>query len=354
MNSRRVVILLAAGLVVITFAIWVSSKRHLERATVAGDLVLPSLESALNSVTEVRLAKGDDTHTTLKKGASGWIVGERDYPADSGKVRKLLLDLGALNVVEEKTRVSANYPQLGVEDVNSPKAAGTRVDLATPAKIYSLIIGKSSSAKSGYVRVANAEQTLLAAPLVTVDADPKRWLDHALVDIPQDRMKSIEVKPAAGPAYTASRDKKEQSDFAVSNIPKGRELTNPTAADPIAGSLASLTLDDVRKAAGQSDSKVSHVVFVTFDGLELDVSGRKDGTQPYISIVARSTAKDTEAEAQKLNARLQGWEYEIPGYKYDALFRPLEDLLAKPPEPPKKAEKAKKTATPPKKTAENN
>jgi hypothetical protein len=353
MNSRRVVILLAAGLVVIAFAIWVSSKRHLERATLAGDLVLPSLESALNSVTEARLAKGDDTHTTLKKGASGWIVGERDYPADSGKVRKLLLDLGALNVVEEKTRVSANYPQLGVEDVNSPKASGTRVDLVTPAKTYSLIIGKSSSAKSGYVRVANAERTVLAAPLVTVDADPKRWLDHALVDIPQDRVKAIEAKPAEGPAYTASREKKEQSDFTVGNIPKGRELTNPTAADPIAGSLASLTLDDVRKAAGQSDPKVSHVVFVTFDGLELDVSGRKDGTQPYVSIVARSTAKDTEAEAQKLNARLQGWEYEIPGYKYDGLFRPLEDLLAKPPEPPKKAEKAKKTATTPKKTAEN-
>ena len=344
MTSRRVATLLAAGLAVVGFAIWLSSTRHLERATLAGDLVLPGLESALNSVTEVQLTKGDGTHATLKRGASDWIVGERDYPADSGKVRKLLLDLGALNVVEEKTRLAANYPQLGVEDVNSPKATGTRVEVVTPAKTYALIMGKSSSAKSGYVRVVNTQPSMLAAPLVAVDADPKRWLDHTLLDVPQDRIREVEVKPAEGPAYSASRDKKEQPDFALGNVPKGRELTSPGAADSIAGSLVALTLDDARKPGPRSDPKISHVIFHTFDGLELDLSGHKEGTQAVIAIAARSTAKDTEGEAQRLNAQLQGWQYEIPAYKYEAIFRPLEDLLKKPPEPPKKADKAKKTA----------
>ena len=40
MSARRVAWLLVAGLVIIAFAIWVSSLRHLERATSAGDLVL--------------------------------------------------------------------------------------------------------------------------------------------------------------------------------------------------------------------------------------------------------------------------------------------------------------------------
>ena len=124
MTPRRVAILLGAGVVVIAFAIWLSSKRHLDRATMAGDLVLPGLEGALNTVTEIRLTKGDETHTTLKKSTSDWMVGEREYPADSGKVRKFLLDLGALNVVEEKTHTPANYPQLGVEDTTSPRATG--------------------------------------------------------------------------------------------------------------------------------------------------------------------------------------------------------------------------------------
>jgi hypothetical protein len=342
MTARRVLFLLGAGLIVIAFAIWLSSRRHLERATAAGDLVLPGLESALNSVTEVRLTKGDQTHTTLKKGASSWEVGERGYPADSGKVRKFLLDLGALNVVEEKTRNPTNFPQLGVEDTTSPSATGTRVAVVSPAKVYEIIVGKSSSAKSGYVRVPTTQQALLAAPSITVDADPKRWLDHTLLDIPQARIKEIEQKPSEGPAYTASREKKEQTDFTVSNIPKGRELTSPVAADSIAGALGTLTLDDVRKAGAAGDTKLAHAIFRTFDGLELDVAGRKDGSHDLISVTARSTAQETADEAQKLTTQLQGWEYEIPAYKYDTIFTPLDTLL-KPVEQPKKAEKGEKT-----------
>ncbi len=344
MTPRRVAALLIVGFLIIVFAVWLSSKRHLERATNAGELVLPGLEHALNEVTEVRLKKGDDTHTTLKKGASDWTVGERGYAADSGKVRKFLLDLAALNVVEEKTRTPANFPQLGVEDVSSPKATGTLIEAVSPAKTYSVIVGKSSSAKSGYVRLAGSEQSLLAAPALAVDADPRRWLDRGLLDIAQDRIKDFSVKPADGPGYTASRSGKEQQDFAVAGIPKGRELANPTAADPIAGSLAGLTLDDAQHAPSPpADPKaVSHASFHTFDGLQVDLSGRKDGNRTLVSVAASSTDKASEAQAQSLTAHTQGWEFEIPSYKYDGIFRPLEDLLKKLPEAPKKADAAKK------------
>jgi hypothetical protein len=352
MTPRRVFLLLGAGVVIIAFAIWIASRRNLEHVTNSGDLVLPGLESVLNTVTEVRLTKGDETHTTLKKGATNWVVGERDYPADSGKVRKFLLDLGALNVVEEKTRNPANYPQLGVEDTTSPKATGTRVAVVAPSKVYEIIVGKSSSAKSGYVRLPTTQQALLAAPSLSVEADPKRWLDHSLLDIPQDRVKEVEQKPADGPSFTASREKKEQTDFTVSNIPKGRELASPVAANPIAGSLGSLTLDDVRKAGGAGDAKLSHSIFRTFDGLELDVAGRKDGTHDLITVTAHSTTKETADQAQKLTTQLQGWEYEIPSFKYDSIFTSLDGLL-KPVEPPKKAEKAD-TAKPTKKAAKKN
>ncbi len=336
MTPRRVVILFVAGFLVIVLAVWLSSQRHLERATAAGDLVLPGLEKSINTITEVKLSKGDDTKTTLQKGATGWTVGERGYAADSGKVRKLLLDLASLNVVEEKTRTPANYPQLGVEDVNSPKATGTRIDTVTPGKTYSLIVGKSSSAKSGYVRVADAPQSLLAAPALTLDADPRRWLDKSFLDVPQDRIKEFTIKPADGPGYTASRPNKEQTDFAVADIPKGRELANPTAADPIAGSLAGLQLDDAQHAPAQPvDAKtLSHATFKTFDGQQFDVSGRKDGTRTLIAVTA---------SAADQNAPLQGWEFEIPAYKFDAIFRPLEDLLKKLPEKPQPKKAAAKS-----------
>ena len=46
---------------------------------------------------------------------------------------------------------------------------------------------------------------------------------------------------------------------------------------------------------------------------------------------------------------LGGWEFEIPDYKYGAIFRPLDELLKKPAEPEKKAARAaapRKAATP--------
>jgi hypothetical protein len=344
MSARRVAWLLVAGLAVIGFAIWLSSRRHLDRDLGAGALVLPGLEQSVNAVTIVTLRKGDDTHATLRKDGSGWSVGERSWPADVSKVRKLLLGLGALNIVEEKTRLPANYPQLGVEDVNSPKATGTRVDVTAPARSWALIVGKPSGAKSGYVRVANTPQSLLAAPVLTVDADPKGWLDNGLIDLSADRVREVEEQPADGPAFNATREKKEQRNFTVQPLPKGRQLSGPGVADSIAAALSALALDDVHKAAAVTDAPRSRAVFRTFDGLEVELDGRKDGTHALVTLTAQSTAKDTAAEADKLQARLRGWEFEIPDYKYSAIFTPLEPLLQPLPTAAKKDAPTKKTA----------
>lgn len=336
MTARRVLVLLIAAIIIFALAAWLSTNRQSSPPTLADKPVLPGLSAAVNAVSEVRLGKGDGSKTTLKRGPTDWSVAERDYPADSGKVRKLLIDLGALKVVEEKTRVAANFPQLGVEDTRSPKATGTRVDAVASGKTYSLIVGKSGGGKSGYVRALDSQQSVLATPLVSVDADPRHWLDNKVIDIPQERIREFVVKPATGASYTAARDKKETPDFGVTPLPKGRELSSPAAADPIAGSLAGLTLEDVQRTAANAGAKGSHVLFHTFDGLELEVSGRKDGNRALITIEARSRDKATASEAQTLESHLKGWEFEIAGYRYDGMFRSLDDLLKPLPTPPAK------------------
>jgi phage gpG-like protein len=345
-TSRRLGLLAVAALIAIALALWLSGQRPVERTTESGRLVLPELKSLLNSVTEVRIAKGDGSRATLRKGGTDWIVEERGFPADTSRVRKLLLDLSELAVVEEKTRDPESYPQLGVEDVSSPKASGTRIDVVTPGKTLSLIVGKPSGGKSSFVRLASAPVSLLASPQIMPDADAARWLDKPVIDIAEARVKEIELQPASGPAYTVARGSAQQTDFSVSKLPKGRELSGPGAANAVAGALASLTLDDVRKAAG-AGTEPAHATFHTFDGLTVDVAGRKDGDRRFITLSAQSSTKETAAEAQAVDARFSGWEIEVPGYKYDALFRPLEDLLKKPEPPSKKAGGKDKSAAPP-------
>jgi hypothetical protein len=351
MSQRRVAYLFVVALLVVAGAFWLSyAKRPQSNETAAGAPVLEGLKSTLNDVTEIRIARGDATHVTLKKRDTDWSVLEREYTADSGKVRKLLLDLGALQVVEDKTSDPASYARIGVEDVNSPKAAGTRIEVVTPKKVHSLIVGKAAEGKAAYVRVTGAAKSALASPQLTPEADPKRWLDHAVADIPESRVKDVAITPATGPAYTIAREKKEQSDFAVATVPKGRELSSPGAGNPVAGDLTTLQLDDVRHATPDAKPTAS-ATFHTFDGLEVKVDGFLEGDRHFLALTASSTAKETEAEAQTLAARLKGWQFEVPPYKYDALFRPLEDLLKKPePKPEKKADAkpAKKpTALPP-------
>jgi hypothetical protein len=328
MSARGVGILLAAAILVIAGSTWVASERRADSDSTAGSAVLPDLESVLNDVSEVRITKGDGTRTTLRRNASGWSVAERDFPADSGRVRKLLIDLAGLEVVEEKTSDAASYGKLGVEDVDSPQAAGTRVEAVAPNRAIAVIIGKPSG-KSVYVRVAGKAKSFLATPAVAADADPKRWLDRRIVDVALARVKEISVKPADGPAYTASRETREQTDFAVAKLPKGRALSSPSAANPVAESLAALTLDDVRGKPPETDASAIDVAsFRTFDGLELELHGRKHGDKRLITVTASASEGAVAAEAQSIEKRLKDRELEIPGYKYDAIFRPLDDLLA--------------------------
>lgn len=347
MKGRSIAALLVAGVVVIALAFWSAARGPRESTPQSGGAkLLPALARSINSVAEVRLIKGDGTRTTLRKGPRYWVVVERDYPADSGHIRKLLLDLAELQTVEDKTRDPAHYGQLGVEDVSSPKASGTRIELVEPKSTVALILGKPSGTKSSYARVAGDPQSWLASPQVTADADPKRWLDNAIMDVPQARIREMAVQPGSGPAYTLSRNSPQQSDFTVSNIPKGRELLGAGSADAGATALTSLTLDDVRKLAAPGAGAQAHTVaspiaapanagpaqttFRTFNGLTIVMAGHQEGDRHLIHIVSvQSMGPETRDEAQRLE-HFTGWEMEVPGYKYDVMFRPLEDLLRKP------------------------
>jgi len=349
LSGRRVVILLVVAVLVIGAGLWVSSNRSADQTAFAQGAVLPGLEGALNTVNEVRLTKADKSQITLKKRDADWVVVERDYPADSGRVRKLLLDLAKLKSIEEKTSTPANYPALGVEDLATPKATGTLVEAVTPEKTFALIVGKPSGMKTGYVRVSDAKASVLAEPQLTLDVEPQRWVERTIIDIPQERVQEVAVAPTGSPAYVAKRETREQTDFVVPALPKGRTLESPTAANASAGGLAALSLDDIRKAgaaapatgeaapaaeppgASANGATGGKVTYKTFDGLVLEVTGRSEGTRKLISIAASSTADATKEEAGKLQQRLAGWEYEIPTYKFDALFRPLEQILASKP-----------------------
>jgi hypothetical protein len=336
MTARRVALLFAIGIVVIVLAVWMAGRNQAGGDSIAGTRVLPGLESSVNDVTEIRITKAGGTQATLDRKATDWLVAQRDYPADSGKLRKLLLDLGSLQAVERKTAIANNYPVLGVESVAAPKATGARVDIVSAGKTWSLIVGHPVDDNDCYVRVADDAQSLLASPLIMVDADPKLWLDPTVLDIASNRISEVDEQPAKGPGFSVSRDKSSQADFTVHGVPHGRQLSGADAADTMGSALSALTLTDVAKAgAAPNGAVLAHAAFKTFDGLEIDISGYKQAANGYIEVTARAAGKAADPEALAINARAQGWQYQVPDYRYDEIFQPLDGLLQ--PLPAKKA-----------------
>lgn len=377
-SPRRVGLLVLAALIVAAAALWLSGTRP-NRPTPAHQLLLPEARTQVNDISAVRISRGNGTKVTLQRTAKGWQVGERTYPADSTKVRKLLLDLTGLEIVEEKTQDPMNYALLGVEDVKGPQATGTLVEIVAPKATQKVIVGKTSEGRATFVRLADRPASFLVRPQLTIEAEPRRWLDTALLDVDAARVQRIEITPAKGLRYAAVRSSPGAGELEIESLPKGRELSSPGAATALASNLDDLSLDDVRAAgatpgtAGAASAAATeptpHAIFSTFDGLVVELAGRKADTRSFITVTARhdpalavaqpnapeakeaaaksdavkpaastsqSAAKDTpkrrsaadaQEQAAAISARAQGREFEIPSWKYDAIFRPLEELL---------------------------
>jgi len=153
--------------------------------------------------------------------------------------------------------------------------------------------------------------------------------------------------------------------------------------DAVAAALSRLNAQDVKERAASAQEHLNRASFRTFDGLQLDLDGYRDGASAWIRVTAgvdpetarrfalpsaapgeakpapaeAAVAKDAEAkaapakggeakgaqakaseakvadpasEAAAINARLGAFDFQIPAYQYDAIYRQLRDLLAQP------------------------
>jgi hypothetical protein len=336
MNARRLILIGVVALVAITGAFWLSSQRGLPRAVQAGEPVLPGFEARINDVTELRIARGDGTTTTLRRSDAGWRVLERDYPADENAIRRLLFDAARLEIVEEKTSDPKRYAQLQVDDVSGPAARGTLLTFFEGGKAdtaTALILGKTDGSRNLFVRPSGAQTSLLASPQLLADADPRRWLATALLDIKAERVRRVSITARNQPTYIAERGDAEGAPLALTAVPAGRAVADQSAVDALAGALAELRFEDVlpREPAGErSLSSGAEARFETRDGLTVDLRERELGARRLLTIEAAGNSEPSRAEAARINARVAGREFEIAAFRAAVLFRPLDELLLTP------------------------
>jgi hypothetical protein len=376
MTSRRLLILAIAAIVAIGAGVWLAGREGSTGSSAGTGALYPQLKEQLNSVSAVNMYKaGDARVVSLKKQGDEWTVSERDnYPADASKVRKLLVAIADAKVYEQKTSNPSSYATLGVEDTKDKNATSLRIELVGAPKPVNLIVGKQGAgAHSNYVRRASEPQSWLVNASIDTSSTPEAWLRKDIIDVGADRMQSATVQTKDAKPYTAAKATRADANFNVDGLPKGKSLSAPTAANSVASALASLSLSDVRAASAfQSKPPAAHATFKTFDGLVVDVDGWVQDNKHYVALrpsfdaaqaerfkVAtapeekkpeeqkteaqkgeapaankpeeppKPAAPNVQEDAKKAASKLSGWVYEIPDYKYEALFKPVEQLVGK-------------------------
>jgi len=270
------------------------------------------------------------------------------YRADEAKLGKLVRAIADAEIVEEKTSNPERYTALGVEDTNGQDAKGVRVELSGPAKPVNLIIGNAGAgASSRYVRRAGEKQSWLIDQALDAPSAPEAWLAKEFLDIESGRLQSATVTVKGAKPYTAAKGSRDDANFGIEKLPKGKSSRSASVANGIETALSALTLTDVQaKDAFGPEPPADHARFATFDGLVVEVDGWKRDDRRFIALKssfdeaqgkrfetgaaegeAKPAAPDVEEEAKSLAAKTAGWVYEIPGYRYESLFKPIEELL---------------------------
>jgi hypothetical protein len=359
MSRRQFIALLIAALVAISAAVYLSTQRNAARE-VRGLPLLPSLAGELNVVTSLSVLKGSATPSvTVHKQGDEWTVAERaNYPADVPKLRKLLLELSDAKIREEKTSDPANYSIIGVEDPTKPGATGAQIELIAKQGKQDVIVGKAAE-QGSFVRRVGEKSSYSVEPAISFEAEPRYWIDTRLFDISADKIQSIQFKPDTGPGYTLRRisepatkpdeGKKSTpnaavapapapaaaaaptpaapaaSKFVLEGVPSGRQAVDSNALAPSPTTFSSLNDDDVAPIGDIDFSKPSTVTLALADGSMITLTGAAVGEKRWIQVAAPKDAS--------LSAKTSGRAFEIASYRYDQIFKPLEQLLVPKPAP---------------------
>lgn len=386
MNHKTLVGLAIAALIATVAAIALNRANtpRSEDRSEASTWLWPALHDHLNDVSKVIVTGADaKTMAILERGSNGWTLAEKGgYPVDTGKLRELLLKFGDAKLIEQKTATPEKYSTLGVEDVSAKGAKGLQVELDGLAHPLKLIVGIANPRGGTFVRRVGEAQTWLASGTLDVEQTAAGWLKKDLIDISADRIASVAVTRPDGKGARIDKDAPGDANFKLADIPKGREAGAEYTINGLASTLAALRFDDVlaaKEAAAPADALKAR--FATFDGVVIDmVAWEKEGkdyarfTATFDALQAEEGVVLAQAKAKAefesanaataankggsadeapikplavsdprkdhanrvaslskqvadLNARLSGWTYVLPAYKYANINKSMGDLL---------------------------
>jgi uncharacterized protein DUF4340 len=334
MQKRSFLVLAAATIILVAAAAYVlvTGDRAVTPMPQA-QLVFPKLASQLGDLAWMRISRGN-AKTDFNLIAGRWTVVEKgNYPAAPGKVRRLLLGLAGLTLIEPKTARPELFARLDLDDPSNGKSTLVGLQDRTGKMVAELIIGKMRHDRLGggndgvYVRKPGEDRTWLARGSLDLPRDLVDWLDRRIVDIPAARIASVTLTAPDGGVLALRRD--PGGKFAVADPPEDKKFKDAAALAAPAGVLTGLELDDVKPATElrPPSSGVTTAEFATSDGLSLTLRLFGSGKADWVAVSAAGAGDAALKEAAMLNGKLARWVYAIPGARAKLIRTRLGDLV---------------------------
>ncbi len=356
MSMKR--LLLAVAAVTILYGAYQLSREHSPTTVVSRQLLYGDFLNTLNDARTIKVEDFESSATMIRANAQ-WSIAERDgFAAKAGNIKRLLVQLGSLKILEEKTSKPENYGELGVEDLSTPEATSKLISVkdSDDNDMVSLLVGKGRIAKGNadrayYVRKTNAAQALLVNGEISAETDPNSWLDPRIANIPIARVKKMLVKPASGDPIEIVKNSRDDRFFTLQNIPPGYEITSQASVSSLGGILGSLDFEDVIRRHQLTDATATATaVLETFDGLNVNMNVIPHDERAFVTFgfsydenTVTATASPTEsddatgadddeeidvaAQATELSTKTEQWAYVIPQYKMRLLEKTFSDFI---------------------------
>src|SRR5262245_51242695 len=205
--------------------------------------LFPGLSDRVNDVASLTVTTSEGK-VTVKRDGDTWRVEERDgYPARFETVKSVLLGVADLETLEPKTTRPELYGKLGLAEpteTGSDTAQVTLLDGGGNAMASVLVGHIGVRADTLYVRRAGDSQTWLARGSIAPERAPTGWMDREVIKLPVTRLQKVTTAHADGETVIVSREKAEDTNWTIQNVPDDSEPKSAGQGRTIAASLESL------------------------------------------------------------------------------------------------------------------
>jgi hypothetical protein len=352
MTPRTLVILVVLGIVAIAggWYFGIDTLPTEQRSADAGKLMFPDLASRLQQATKIEVDHQGNQLVIEKHEVAGqvrWGLADRGgYPVQETKLRSMLTALTELRLVEQRTADPTQFATLGVEDPTAKDSNSNLLQVldASGQKLVALIVGHRRVRTGGnvpeevYVRRPNESQSWLAEGSLEVDSDPQLWLDRDIMNIDHSRIAKVVVTHGGDTLEFARANDKLALD-----APADHPKLDDYKLEDVSRALELLTFEDVHPDAPPPGDPVGKSVFSTSDGLTVtasvyrappdaaakaDAAATPDADRKVLARFSVTGDDKAKAEADRLQARLAGWTYQLGAWKQKSLVPSLDDLKA--------------------------